>query len=305
MRAPHVRHVFRKSVRRQTLVRLTGGTAAGLGLSLNLLVLGPAAVAQQPAAKPAPTQDRVGFPSDYASTFHVLYDFDRPDTRQVLVAYGNDQAAAADPTAAPNAAFPYGSVIAMEVHPAMLDEDGTPMLDANGRYVPGPVVAIPTMRKDAGFGQAYQVQRSGEWEYAVYRPDGTTQVSPKDSNVCAECHQDAGATKDWVFRGSLYFDHASGALPQPTAGSAESGRVMLRSYLFVPDAVTVKTGMTVTWANNDDGLAHTVTAVDGSFDSGRLGSGSTFSHTFDTAGTFAYQCTIHPKSMQGTIVVAD
>lgn len=305
MRVPRLGDALRIRLPRPVLARLAAGSAAVLGLSVNLLVLGPAVFAQQTPPKPAPGQDRVGFPADYASTFHVLYDFDRPDTRQVLVAYGNDQAAAADPNAAPNAAFPYGSVIAMEVHPAVLADDGTPMLDANGRYVPGPVVAIPTMRKDKGFGEAYQVQRSGEWEFAVYRPDGTTQVSPRDSNVCAECHQDAGATKDWVFRGGLYFNHASGALPQAAGDLTESGRVMLRSYLFVPDTLNVKTGMTVTWANGDDGLAHTVTAADGSFDSGRLGSGSTFSHTFDTAGTFAYQCTIHPKSMQGTVVVTD
>ena len=58
-------------------------------------------------------------------------------------------------------------------------------------------------------------------------------------------------------------------------------------------------------ANGDDGLAHTVTAIDGSFDSGRLGSGETFRHTFDIAGTYASQCMIHPQSMQATIVVTD
>ena len=305
MRVLRFGDVYRVGVTRHALARSVGLTAVALGLGANLVALGPAASAQQSAPKPAPSQDRVGFPAGYANNFHLLYDMDRADTKQVLVAYGNDEAAAADPTAAPNAAFPYGSVIAMEVHPAMLADDGTPILDENGRFVPGPVAAIPTMRKEKGFGEAYQVQRAGEWEFAVYRPDGTTQVNPSDSNVCAECHQDAGATKDWVFRGDLFFNHTSGALPQPVPGLAESGRVLLRQYLFVPESLSVKTGTTVTWANDDDGLAHTVTAADGSFDSGRLGSGATFSHTFDTAGTFAYQCTIHPQSMQGTVVVTN
>jgi plastocyanin len=305
MRVPRFGRLCRVGVTRQALARSTGLTAVALGLGANLLALGPAAMAQQQPPKPAPSQDRVGFPAGYATNFHVLYDFDRVDNRQVLVAYGNDAAAAADPTAGPNAAFPYGSIIAMEIHPAMLDDDGSPILDENGRFVPGPVAAIPTMRKKQGFGEAYQVQRAGEWEFAVYRPDGTTQVNPQDSNFCAECHQDAGATKDWVFRGELFFNHTSGGLPQPVPGLAESGRVQLRSYLFVPDTISVKTGTTVTWANDDDGLAHTVVALDGSFNSGRLGSGATFSHTFDTPGTYAYQCMIHPRSMQGSVVVTN
>ncbi len=293
------------AARRSALARSAGLVAMAVGLGANLLAFGPTAGAQQSPPKPAPSQDRVTFPAGYASSFHKLYDFDRPDAKQVLVAFGNDAAAAADATAGPNAVFPYGSVIAMEIHPAMVDGDGNPVLDDNGRFVPGSVAAIPTMRKDKGFGEAYQVQRSGEWEFAVYRPDGTTQVKPENTNFCAECHQDAGATKDWVFRGELFFDHRNGALPVAEPGMLDTAQVLLRSYLFVPNSTTVSTGTTVSWTNGDDGLAHTVTAADGSFSSGRLGSGETFAHTFDTAGTYAYQCMLHPQSMQGTIVVTD
>jgi plastocyanin len=273
-----------------------------LGLCAAVLAVSPAA-GHQTTPKPAPDQDRVGFPEGYATSYRVLYDFDRPDTKQALVAYGNAEAAAARADAGPNDAFPYGSIIALEIHPAMVDQDGNAVLDDNGRFVPGPIAAIATMRKERGFGEAYQVQRSGEWEFAAYRPDKSAAVKPQDSNVCAECHQDAGATKDWVFRSSLFFNHASGALPQAGPELADAGRVQLRSYLFVPNNLAVKTGTTLTWANDDDGLAHTVTAVDGSFNSGRMGSGATFSHTFDTPGTYAYQCTLHPQSMQGSVVV--
>jgi plastocyanin len=48
--------------------------------------------------------------------------------------------------------------------------------------------------------------------------------------------------------------------------------------------------------------AHTVTFDDGSADSGNLAPGSTFDHTFATAGTFAYHCAIH-SSMHGTVTV--
>jgi plastocyanin len=47
-----------------------------------------------------------------------------------------------------------------------------------------------------------------------------------------------------------------------------------------------------------------VTADGGSFGSGTLGGGSTFSHRFGSVGTFAYHCAIH-SSMSGTVVVTD
>jgi plastocyanin len=45
-----------------------------------------------------------------------------------------------------------------------------------------------------------------------------------------------------------------------------------------------------------------VTADDASFTSDTIAGGATFSHTFDTAGTFAYHCTIHSQ-MKATVTV--
>ncbi len=64
----------------------------------------------------------------------------------------------------------------------------------------------------------------------------------------------------------------------------------------IPDysvnVLTVKAGTTVTWINQDD-QQHTVTAVDGSFDSGFMAQGDVFSYTFDTPGEYEYACTPH------------
>ena len=68
-----------------------------------------------------------------------------------------------------------------------------------------------------------------------------------------------------------------------------------------PFTVSLAAGGTVKWGN-DDGENHTVTADDVSFDSGPLGGGDTFSHTFVALGTVTYHCSIHP-SMVGTITV--
>lgn len=86
-----------------------------------------------------------------------------------------------------------------------------------------------------------------------------------------------------------------------TAPSAGGSAVSIANFSFQPSAITVAVGTTVTWTNNDT-AGHTVTADDGSFKSDRLGTGSTFSQTFATAGTFAYHCSIH-SSMTGTITV--
>jgi len=65
--------------------------------------------------------------------------------------------------------------------------------------------------------------------------------------------------------------------------------------------VTIRAGSAVLWTNKD-GAPHTVTAKDGSFDSGNLAQGASFSFTFQKAGTYDYFCAIHP-SMKGTVVV--
>ncbi len=71
---------------------------------------------------------------------------------------------------------------------------------------------------------------------------------------------------------------------------------------YAPNVLMVPLGATVTWTNNDPGMLHTVTAADGSFDSGMLAEGQSWSHTFDQPGDFDYSCTPHPW-MKGRISV--
>ena len=72
---------------------------------------------------------------------------------------------------------------------------------------------------------------------------------------------------------------------------------------YSPSTLTVVIGVnnTVTWVNNDD-VPHTVTASDGSFNSGNLNAGQSWSHTFTTPGTYTYYCSYH-SWMKGTIIV--
>lgn len=58
----------------------------------------------------------------------------------------------------------------------------------------------------------------------------------------------------------------------------------------------------VTWVNDDD-QSHTVTATDGSFNSGVLSPGEEFTFEFDEPGSYSYFCAFH-SNMVGTITVA-
>lgn len=87
-----------------------------------------------------------------------------------------------------------------------------------------------------------------------------------------------------------------------TGSSGSSGdKVNIASFSFAPTDLLVKPGTKVTWTNNDS-VPHTVTADDGSFDSGQLSPGASWSHVFSAAGVVAYHCSIHP-SMTAKVTV--
>jgi plastocyanin len=87
-----------------------------------------------------------------------------------------------------------------------------------------------------------------------------------------------------------------------TSAPASSGNtVTISGFAFDPATITIKVGGTVTWTNQDS-VVHTVVADDKSWSSDNMAKGASYSHTFDTAGTFTYICGVHP-SMQGTVIV--
>lgn len=74
-----------------------------------------------------------------------------------------------------------------------------------------------------------------------------------------------------------------------------------KSYRFVPAAIAVDAGSTVTWTNHDD-FTHNVTFP--GEDARTMKPGESVTRDFPTAGTFTYQCSLHPRDMQGRVVVA-
>ena len=85
------------------------------------------------------------------------------------------------------------------------------------------------------------------------------------------------------------------------SAKAEEHVIPIKDFMFMPMAMTIAAGDTVTW-DNQDGEPHTVVSLDGAFRSQALDEKDKFSHQFTQAGTFKYLCSIHPK-MVGTIIV--
>jgi len=87
-----------------------------------------------------------------------------------------------------------------------------------------------------------------------------------------------------------------------TQAQTNSSSVTIADFQFTPATMQVAQGTTVTWTNNGP-TNHTTTADGGAWDSGVLPAGKSFSFQFNTPGTFAFHCSIHPN-MKGTITVA-
>ncbi len=58
----------------------------------------------------------------------------------------------------------------METWRAKEDDQGNVILDDNGRYQRDSLTGVFVMRKEPGFGAAYEMNRTGEWEYVAFRP---------------------------------------------------------------------------------------------------------------------------------------
>jgi plastocyanin len=95
-----------------------------------------------------------------------------------------------------------------------------------------------------------------------------------------------------------------GGQPTPAVTPGGNGaEVEIIDFGYQPASTDVATGATVTWTNTGS-APHTVTFNDGSVDSDTLQAEATFEHTFASAGTFEYHCTIHPQ-MRGTVTVGN
>lgn len=85
--------------------------------------------------------------------------------------------------------------------------------------------------------------------------------------------------------------------PAPVSTNA----VAVSDNQFTPQAIRVAPGTTVTWTWAAGSSIHNVLFAEGG-SSQNLGANATFSRSFTSAGTFSYQCNLHP-GMTGTVTV--
>ena len=97
--------------------------------------------------------------------------------------------------------------------------------------------------------------------------------------------------------------HDQAAAPAAAAQPAvDTSAVTVDNFAFMPAAIRVKAGTTVTWTNKDE-EPHSVVSSEEPMRSQTLaGNNNTFSHTFSKPGTYHYNCGIHPF-MHGTVEV--
>ena len=97
---------------------------------------------------------------------------------------------------------------------------------------------------------------------------------------CSKNNDEISLNPDGSVRGS-------GVVPTTYAA-----RIGIERNVFNPADVTIMQGGTVLWVNGDNQV-HTVTADDGSFDSGDIQAGGSFSFTFTAIGPHTYHCKYH------------
>lgn len=119
--------------------------------------------------------------------------------------------------------------------------------------------------------------------------------------VLAGCSDDDDGTSAGTASTTETDDAAAAAEGQASGQEQVAVDIVDIEQAYQPSSATVTAGGEVTWSNVDD-IPHTVTAEDGTWDSGNLEPGADFSFTAEEPGTYDYVCSIHP-SMQGQLVV--
>jgi hypothetical protein len=86
----------------------------------------------------------------------------------------------------------------------------------------------------------------------------------------------------------------------------QADEVTIEAACYSPTVTRVQPGTTVTWTNADS-VPHNVVVADSSGDwrtSPVLTQGGSFTHTFESTGTFPYYCSYH-LGMVGVVAVGD
>ncbi|MDP8930986.1 MAG: plastocyanin/azurin family copper-binding protein [Actinomycetota bacterium] len=145
-----------------------------------------------------------------------------------------------------------------------------------------------------------------EWELGLEPPGRTGQISLPSRIVTGGC----GLRSTFV---RVFLAAVLAAVLFSPAAYAAVHEVLVVDTEYRPDGIQIVAGDSVIWrwALQNAG-PHTVTALDGSFDSDRdcrgdvtqcRAPGNVFERTFPQPGIYAYRCKVHPVVMLGRVIV--
>jgi plastocyanin len=274
--------------------------ALAVALTLALVACQGGAPSVQPAA-PAATNTPVAAPTD--TTAPTAVPTTAPTNTPAPAAAPTDTPAAAKAAAMPSVSVADQPIKDDTVTVAKVVSNGPGWIvihaDKNG--APGPVLGYAPVKDGENGDVAVKLAAEGRTE-----------------TLYAMLHTDAGTVGTYEFPGAdgpvamdgqviaLAFKVTGGGSPGAT--TSQPAAVKLVNMTFTPAQLTVKVGTTVVWTSEDN-ASHTVSADDGSFDSGNMKKGDTFEFTFTKAGQYPYYCAYHGApgggGMAGTIVVTN
>jgi plastocyanin len=241
--------------------------------------------------------EKIRYPSDYLKG--TLYQtLDRYDVKQYRELYATPAAIEAVRKGKP---IPAGTVLTLVQWSVEQDANGVPLKGADGRFIKKDILAHTVMEKQAGWGADYPADwpRNGEWEYAVFTPDG--QPNPKgnaNNKACFTCHL-PHAKQDFVISLAKLNNTFPSAQAAAKAKPAKSD-VNIASFAFLPAKVSATAGKPLTFLNTDD-TPHQIAVTNGPRTAVFL-RGQRASLTIDKAGEYNYICGLH-TSMKGVIEV--
>lgn len=244
--------------------------------------------------------EKIQFPSDYLKG--VLYQtLDRPDTKQYRELYAPAGALEAVRKGRP---IPDGTVLTLVQWSVQQDANANPLKDANGRFIKNQIIGHTVMEKRKGFGADYPADwpRNGDWEYAVFTPEGLPNAKANANNkACFTCHL-PHAKQDFVISLAKLNNTFPGAQTLAKGKKAEgaAANVNIASFAFMPAKISAMAGKALTFVNGDD-TPHQISVSGGPRTQVFL-RGQKASLTIDKAGEYNYICGLHP-SMKGVIEV--
>jgi ketosteroid isomerase-like protein len=146
----------------------------------------------------APAGDRVALPANYRAAFTALGVAFNEGHSEITATYAN--AAAVSVERAAQLPYPEGAVFLMEFASGLRDGEGQLMRDPAGQVLKGEILHIDVMRRGRDPGESAADVHAGAWEFASYGADGSVAVASSNAAHCANCHRNAGAEQDFVFR---------------------------------------------------------------------------------------------------------